>query len=364
MQFDLDKVLSGFPGRHEVPDSLREHQASAIRQLFGFINADSRWECLPPLAYFLATIYWECSYLVDFGGGKKAMYRSMAPVREIGGDEYFERRYGHRTDKGKELGNEVAGDGALFCGKGYVQETGRDNAEKTGIRLSGTRISHADCLSFGNGRQRALSAFAAAGGTPEQAVVVDSQTFVKQPDLILVPKVSYEGAVTGMLEGRYTGRRLGSYVNEAKRNFRGARAVINGSDHAAEIAEIAEAMLRMLESSVVSAPATPLADLLPDPAPAPAAVLAAAPAVAASAAVAVGDPADVPPTKVLGFKQKLHEIGGWFGSIGSVCYGVYDRHPEMVIGGILVIVALILGAFWLNREKLLIASDPNRMNVH
>jgi len=45
------------------------------------------------------------------------------PIKEFGGTSYFTRLYEHR----KDLGNNRPGDGALFCGRGFIQITGRSN---------------------------------------------------------------------------------------------------------------------------------------------------------------------------------------------------------------------------------------------
>lgn len=50
-------------------------------------------------------------------------------VREIGGGARYEGR--------RDLGNVNAGDGALFCGRGFMQCTGRDNYRAASLALFG-----------------------------------------------------------------------------------------------------------------------------------------------------------------------------------------------------------------------------------
>lgn len=55
----------------------------------------------------------------------------FAPIKEIGDRAYFTRMYEGRPD----LGNIAVGDGAAFCGRGFIQITGRANYRMYGKRL-------------------------------------------------------------------------------------------------------------------------------------------------------------------------------------------------------------------------------------
>ncbi len=110
---------------------------------------------------------------------------------------------GTRPDKARELGNLSPGDGYKYVGRGYVQATGRANYQKL---------------------QDAL-------GVP----------LVTDPDLALAP--SHAAAIMryGMDTGMFTGKSLNDYLPEVatRDQFKSARRVINGSDRADEIAQIA-----------------------------------------------------------------------------------------------------------------------------
>jgi hypothetical protein len=154
---------------------------NALLAAMGGADWDIAWT-----AYGLATAYRETA-------------ATMKPIREYGSDAYLSK-----YDSGslaRALGNTEPGDGVKFCGRGYVQVTGRRNYQKAQDEL----------------------------GVP----------FVASPDLALDPANAALIMTRGMQEGWFTGRMLNGYLfenQETAENFTAARAIINGSDHAAEIA--------------------------------------------------------------------------------------------------------------------------------
>lgn len=128
---------------------------------------------------------------------------TMQPIKEMGGAAYFRRMYdieGERPAKAKELGNLTPGDGARYCGRGYVQLTGRANYAKAEAAL----------------------------GVP----------LVADPDLALNPDIASKIMRRGMQEGWFTGKSLSTYLPRVAdiHNFTNARRIINGQDRAVEIA--------------------------------------------------------------------------------------------------------------------------------
>jgi len=65
---------------------------------------------------------------------------------------------------------------------------------------------------------------------------------VKNPDLALSHNVALKILVIGMRDGLFTGRKLSRYFNQDRCDFVNARRIINGTDKAQHIAELAKKM--------------------------------------------------------------------------------------------------------------------------
>lgn len=64
---------------------------------------------------------------------------------------------------------------------------------------------------------------------------------IANPDLALEPNNAAKIAVTGMIEGWFTGKKLSDYIDLQHSDFKGARHIINGNDKDEEIAAVAAA---------------------------------------------------------------------------------------------------------------------------
>jgi len=153
---------------------------------------DSYKVTYPEAAYILATIFHETGYTKD---GK--MYRSMQPVKERGSQAYLE---------GKKY--------YPYIGYGYVQLTWKENYKKVG-NLIGVDL-------------------------------------IKCPEKALEKDVAIKIAIEGMLNGWFTGvgfRRKRPVAKYDRPKYVAARAIINGTDRAGDIADYAMIFEKALRSN-------------------------------------------------------------------------------------------------------------------
>ena len=128
------------------------------------------------LAYVLATAYWETA-------------RTMKPVKEA----YWVKNAEAWRKKNLRY--------YPWYGRGFVQLTWHQNYIRAGKELG-----------------------------------LDLTT---NPDKVMEPDISAEILVVGSKEGWFTGKKLTDYITVSKSDFFGARRIINGTDKARAIAEIA-----------------------------------------------------------------------------------------------------------------------------
>lgn len=63
--------------------------------------------------------------------------------------------------------------------------------------------------------------------------------FTTDPEKVMEPDISAAILVVGMVEGWFTGKKLSDYINATRTDYVGARWIVNGTDKAKAIAEIA-----------------------------------------------------------------------------------------------------------------------------
>lgn len=168
---------------------------NGLFQVFNEYNAEDGTSFLN-IAYMLATSYHETAY-------------TMKPIKEYGSYKYLSKYDTGRL--AKILGNtpEADGDGILYAGRGHVMITGLDNYRRF------SKLLNIDLVQF--------------------------------PDLALDPVVSAKILTIGSLRGLFTTRSLGDYLRSGSLlEFTRARAVINGTDDALEIAKHAVKFLECL----------------------------------------------------------------------------------------------------------------------
>ncbi|MEG3175847.1 hypothetical protein U1872_06365 [Sphingomonas sp. RB3P16] len=152
------------------------------------------------IAYALATAYHESAHTME--PVVEANWLSPAAAAK-----YFFRMYdigGSRPAKARELGNIKPGDGALFCGRGYPQTTGRTNYTRADKVLG-------------------------LGGS-----------LVANPNRMLEPAIAAGSMIDAMTVGWYTGVSCRTFLpvvgSAGLIQFTKARAIVNGVDDAALIA--------------------------------------------------------------------------------------------------------------------------------
>jgi len=170
---------------------------------------DSRW-----LAYMLATIYHEtdstiCAISENLNYSASGLLvtfpkyftatQAIAYARQP--QRIANRAYANRMGNGSE----ASGDGWRYRGRGLVQITGRDNYERYGI--------------------------------------------ADNPDMALDSIKSVEILFDGMVNSRFTGKKLADYFSATVTDWVGARKIINGTDRAIDIAGYAKKFVAAIEAA-------------------------------------------------------------------------------------------------------------------
>ena len=137
-------------------------------------------------------------------------YILATATHESGAGAHMEEFASGRAYEGRStLGNTQAGDGMRYKGRGYVQLTGRRNYADWSRRLG--------------------------------------MDLVGNPDRVKDPAIAAKILVGGMKDGTFTGKKLGSYINDQHTDFNGARKTVNGTDRAGLIGDIAKKLMAAMD---------------------------------------------------------------------------------------------------------------------
>ena len=237
---------------------------------------DLRWA-----AYMLATVLWETASpnrverparsrqgkVLKDKHGRTVMLKhvhwtyTMAPVVEVGrgaGKRYHEPVKVKLLDSGAARVTEHDGDQFLVTSTGTIKPLTK--GARLGARAGATPAATYDQddgdenAYFGRGYVQLTwwSNYAKAG-----IAIGRGLDLLQNPDSLKTPQVAFDVMAHGMLPGQgfANGHSLAQYIEGARCDYAGARAIVNGLDHAREIAELAKKMERVLLNSKPAASA-------------------------------------------------------------------------------------------------------------
>jgi predicted chitinase len=196
---DLRKFIALYTAQFPKEKSVND-LANLLRKMLNDSDiTDIRW-----VAYMLATVKRECAAtwqpIEEWGQGKNKPYGNAIKVLD--------------PDTQKEKNN-------VYYGRGYVQLTWDYNYSKVGQKLG-----------LGN------------------------RLYI-HPEHALEPMIAYKILSVGMREGLFAKARLVQYLSGSRTDYVGARNIINGQDHAHEIAKTAADIEQLIFAATQNAIITP-----------------------------------------------------------------------------------------------------------
>lgn len=195
----------GFDIIRKAFGKLSESQVSAFNHIVSAMDADKSIS-YPQGAYILATIWHETATtmqpIAEYGKGKGRIYGTWYKNSK---DQLYTFKDGSKTTVYLQSDYPY-----LYYGRGYVQLTWYFNYENASKKIG-----------------------------------VD---FLNNPDLVMNKNHAVKIMIQGMKEGWFTGRKLSDYIYQSKKDYEGARRIINGTDKAKLIAGYAETFEKALRS--------------------------------------------------------------------------------------------------------------------
>lgn len=194
MRFDRQIFFDGF--RERLDPTIEQVQVDGLEFLLGKMEKDPFWKFVPQIAYALATVFHETAG--SFQPVEEGYYLgSPAKIKR------FQRSLRYHP----------------YFGRGYVQLTWKRNYERADRELDTDLTQH-----------------------PEKA---------------LEPETAYRVMTLGMHHGWFTGKKLDDFIKGSKKDYVGARKIINGTDKAGLIAGYARSFEKILAAAQDSATPIP-----------------------------------------------------------------------------------------------------------
>ncbi len=273
--FDQAKLLQG------VFQFLPKHQpgyaptaAECAMTLINRLACDPRANDLRFMAYMLATACHESREIKKFQvphvgkSGKpiidpktkmqvtqeRSLWTIFNPIDELGqgrGKQYFESVKVLKTPAGAMIterdGNQfkVASDGKILKAAGMSPVTARGSVSGGPVSKTYTEADGVEHQYFGRG----LVQITWWNGYAESGVAFGyGLDLLFDPEKVKDPEVAYEIMVQGMTTGGgyANGKKCAQYFTDSMTRYVAARATVNGSDKASEIATLAEAFETLL----------------------------------------------------------------------------------------------------------------------
>lgn len=281
--FDSIKLRDGFIGYFGKDPHFDIEAIPHLESLVGYMAKDDRIMDLRWMAYMLATVCWETTYpkkeskpVLDKHGKPrtdkkgKPLVRSrtrwvftMSPVSEVGhgaNRNYFLPVKVKALPDGQARVTEQDGDQFTVSAKGTNVAITKGatmgakpdtKAVKTYADDDGTEFAY-----YGRGYVQLTwwSNYASSG-----AALGIGLKLLLDPELVLQPDTAYKLMSYGMLTGKgfANGHKFTKYFHGAQTNYVGARRMVNGQDHASDIATIAEHFETILVDAKAQTAAVP-----------------------------------------------------------------------------------------------------------
>ncbi|MFN3440054.1 MAG: glycoside hydrolase [Acidovorax sp.] len=250
----------------------------SMLQLLGMIERDPGINDVRQVAYMLATVFWETTYptsvsrpvigkngkqLVGKDGSpvivkERKWLMTMAPVDEVGrgrGRRYYDPVKVKVLPDGAVKITEYDGDQFNVSPVGRIKLITKKAVMGTppggAVHKTYSDDDGVEQVYFGRGYAQLTwwSNYAKAGVNLGRGL-----DLLVNPELAKNPEVAYNLMSIGMRTGAgfANGKRFSQYFNSQASNYSGARAMVNGEDHANDIAEIAQQFEKVLLASKIS----------------------------------------------------------------------------------------------------------------